>query len=309
VDGTGTGAGVKALLAALFALSSVATQASAADGAGRFVIMPVASQQIASPRVTVWLPPGYDGSKRRYAVVYMHDGQNLFDPKRSNFNKVWAADNSAIRLISKRKVTPFIIVGIDQPGAARHRQYLPQAIYDAAPLAVRDRMDALTSGAVYSDAYLRYMVTELKPAIDGAFRTRPGRDDTAIIGSSMGGLISCYAFGEYPKIFGRAACVSTHWPMSVPADPGEHLAAIDNLWRDYLARKFGKPDGRRVWFDHGTATLDAIYAPYQQAVDAQMLRLGWRKGRDFESRVYEGAAHDENAWALRMDDIFGWLMR
>lgn len=298
---------MKALVAVLLALLPLAARAG--DGEGRFVVLPVVSQLIAPPRITIWLPPGYDGSKHRYPVVYMHDGQNLFDRKRSNFDKVWAADKSALRLIAAKKVKPFVIVGIDQPGAARQRQYLPQAIYNAASPAVRARMDALTEGPVSSDAYLRYIVTELKPAIDGAFRTRPGRDDTAIIGSSMGGLISCYAFGEYPKIFGRAACVSTHWPMSVPADPGEHLAAIDNLWRDYLARKFGKPDGRRVWFDHGTATLDAIYAPYQQAVDAQMLRLGWRKGRDFESRVYEGAAHDENAWASRMDDIFGWLMR
>lgn len=289
---------------------AVIPTASAQEELGRFIHYPaVASTNTPPPRVTVWLPPGYERSKRRYAVVYMHDGQNLFDPKRSNFNKVWAADKSALRLFARGKVAPFIIVGIDQPGEARARQYLPQAIYNAASPALRARMDALTKGPVYSDAYLRFIVRELKPLIDRTYRTARAPSQTVIIGSSMGGLISCYAFAEYRHVFGRAGCVSTHWPMSIPSDPGEHLTEIDRVWGDYLTAKLGRPNGRRLWLDHGTATLDAFYAPYQQAVDAKLVGLGWRKGVDFESRVYEGAPHEENAWAARMDDIFGWLMR
>ena len=296
------------MIRALLTLILLMAMPAQAD-TGRFVEIAAApSKNMAPPHVVVWLPPGYDTSRARYPVVYMHDGQNLFFPERSNFNKIWAADKSALRLITAKKVRPFIIVGIDQPGEARQRQYFPQALYAAASPALRARFDALTKGPLTGDAYLRFIVTELKPLVDRSYRTRPGRNDTAIIGSSMGGLISCYAFVEYPKVFGRAGCVSTHWPMSIPTNPGEHLTDIDHLWGDYLTAKLGKPDGRRFWFDHGTATLDASYAPYQNAIDAKVASLGWKKGRDFESRVYEGAAHEENAWAARMDDIFGWLM-
>ncbi|PTS84623.1 hypothetical protein DBR17_07690, partial [Sphingomonas sp. HMWF008] len=87
-----------------------------AQDAGRFVTIDAApSVNITPPRVTIWLPPGYDAGKRRYGVVYMHDGQNLFDRKRSNFDKVWAADKAVLRLVAAGKIAPVIIVGVDQP--------------------------------------------------------------------------------------------------------------------------------------------------------------------------------------------------
>lgn len=281
-----------------------------AQNAGRFVELgPVASPYVSAQNVVIWLPPGYAEGRSRYPVVYMHDGQNLFFPKRSNFNKVWAADKSAARLIAAKRVKPFIIVGIDQPGEARGRQYFPQALYETAAPPLRTKFDAFLKGAPYSDAYLRFIVEVLKPQIDREFRTKADRDSTAVIGSSMGGLVSCYAMTRYPAVFGRAACVSTHWPMSIPSAPGAFDADIAKLWTDHLAQTLGPAHGRRIWFDHGTATLDAFYAPYQKRIDAQMDRLGWKRGRDFESRVYQGAEHEENAWAARMDDVFGWLMR
>ena len=122
------------LLLALFAVPLPCL----AEDAGRFVeIAAVPSVNIA-PHVVVGLPPGYESSNRRYATVYMHDGQNLFFPERSNFNKVWAADKSAARLIAAGKVAPFIIVGIDQPGTARYRQYFPQQEISEIQSAIRD---------------------------------------------------------------------------------------------------------------------------------------------------------------------------
>lgn len=298
---------IRHLLIALLAL--FATPALAQDQ-GRFVeIAGVAGEGLPPSAITVWLPPGYDQAKTRYAVVYMHDAQNLFFPERSNFNKVWAADKSALRLIAARKTPPFIIVGISQPGEARYGQYLPQALYEASSPPLRATFDALAKRPIYSDAYLRFIVTQLKPMIDARFRTRTGRMSTAIVGSSMGGLISCYAFTRYPQVFGRAGCVSTHWPMGDPTKTAPYQDEIIQLWRTEFTRGLGKPAGRRLWMDHGTATLDAFYGPYQQRIDPIILGAGWRKGRDFESRVYEGAPHEENAWAARLDDIFGWLMR
>ncbi len=279
---------------------------------GRFVDLgPVdTATEIAPPKVVVWLPPGYDGSNERYGVVYMHDGQNLFDPKRSNFNKVWAADKSALRLIASGKVAPFIIVGIDQPGADRGRQYFPRPMRDYVSSSTRAKLEAQSNGKpVIADAYLQFIVTELKPKIDRMYRTKRDRKHTSIAGSSMGGLISLYAISKYPKVFGNAGAVSTHLPLG---DPNWTEADRQNIfagWRKFVQSELGKPKGRRIWFDHGTDTLDAFYQPYQDNLDSALVENGWKKGRDFQSTVYPGAAHEENAWAARLDDIFGWMLQ
>ena len=296
-------AGAAAFFAATFVAPIVHAQP-----AGRFVEIPaVPSRNIAPPHVVIWLPPGYDTTQNRYPVVYMHDGQNLFFPERSNFNKVWAADKSALRLIAAGKVAPFIIVGVDQPGKDRYRQYFPQAIDGMAPPAIRAVFAKAADGPFTGDAYLRFLVDELKPRIDREYRTRPDAAHTAAVGSSMGGLISCYAFIRYPKVFGRAGCVSTHWLLTMPTElpPDADVLA---LWDRYIAENIGKPTGRRLWMDHGTETLDAHYAPWQARIDAAVTRSGWEPGRDFVSREYKDAAHEENAWAARLDDILGWLL-
>jgi predicted alpha/beta superfamily hydrolase len=287
---------------------AVTAPAHAAD-TGRFVEMAaVASTGIAPPHVVVWLPPGYDAGSRRYGVVYMHDGQNLFFPDRSNFNKVWAADKSALRVIAARRAGPFIIVGIDQPGAARFRQYAPQALIEGLPAGSRADFERLAGGPLIGDAYVHFLTDELKPLIDRSYRTWPDPAHTAIVGSSMGGLVSCYAFLR-TAVFGRAGCVSSHWPLGDPAALGGFSPERAAAWTDFFAARLGRPAGRLLWMDHGTETLDASYAPYQQAIDGAIERAGWQRGRDFESRVYEGAAHEENAWRERLDDVFGFLLQ
>ena len=125
----------------------------------------------------------------------------------------------------------------------------------------------------------------------------------------MGGLMSCYAFLNRPDIFGRAACISSHWPAVDPRSVQGGDPELIGLWDRWFAERLGRPDGRRLWLDHGTATLDAFYAPYQQAVDARITASGWKKGSDWESRVFEGAEHEENAWAARLPEIMAWLLR
>ena len=269
----------------------------------------VAAAGLPEQRLTIWLPPGYDHGTQAYPVVYMHDAQNLFDPARSGFNKVWAADKAILAGMASGKIAPHIIVGIWSPSLARYRQYLPRDIYLAAPPEVRAQMDKMAGGPIMSDAYLNWIAGPLKQWVDTSWRTRPGRDDTAIVGSSMGGLMSCYAFLERPQVFGRAGCVSSHWPAIDPRAVGEENPALTALWDRWFADHLGQPDGRRVWFDHGTETLDAFYAPYQQVIDARMTTSGWRKGIDWESKVYPGAAHEENSWASRLPEIFAWLLR
>ncbi len=298
---------MRAWLLALLLWLALATPALARDE-GHFISHEVPSAFVPQTIVTVWLPPGYARETgRRYPVVYMHDGQNLFFKERSGYNKIWAADRSALRLIAARKVRPFIIVGVDHPGKERYQQYFPTKV--AEPL-LRRRIES-SAGPLKGDAYLRFLADELKPLIDRVYRTRPQAKFTAVAGSSMGGLISLYALAERPGVFGKAAAVSTHFALIGPDDLAKAPGlgeTIKGAWRVYLYNQLRAPKRRKLWMDHGTATLDAHYAPYQQVVDAEVRRLGWRQGRNFESRVYQGAEHDENAWAVRLDDIFGWLL-
>ena len=163
----------RSLIAAAGALSLLPRAAWAQDGGSFVDLGAVPSKYIAPTKVTVWLPPAYDASKQRYGVVYMHDSQNLFDPKRSNFNKVWAADKSALRLIAAGKVKPFIIVGIDHPGEDRGRQYFPRVMADLVSPALRKKLEAQGNGkTIISNEYLKFMVDELKPMIDRRYRTK-----------------------------------------------------------------------------------------------------------------------------------------
>lgn len=299
-----------AVLMALFALSLSFSASHASSGEGRFIeYEKVEAAGLPEQRLTIWLPPGYDAdTARRYPVLYMHDGHNLFDPAKSNFNKVWSADKAMLAAMADGRVQPHIIVGIWAPGMDRYRQYLPRDIYDAASPELREMMDQMAQGPVVSDAYLTWLAGPLKDWVDSSFRTLPDRDHTAIVGSSMGGLMSCYAFMNRPDIYGRVGCVSSHWPAIDPQAVAGVDPEMQNLLDEWFAQKLGQPDGRKLWLDHGTATLDAHYAPYQQVVDARIAAMGWARGSDWESRVYPDSAHEESAWAERLPEIFGWLL-
>lgn len=295
---------------ALALLALALAPALRAEDAGRLLQYErIAAAGLPDQRLTIWLPPGYDAGARRYPVLYMHDGHNLFDRRLSNFDKIWAADKAMLQTLASGAVEPHIIIGIWAPGADRFRQYLPRDIHDAASPDLRAKMEAAAGGPILSQAYLAWIAGPLKTWVDTSFRTRTGRDDTAIMGSSMGGLMSCYAFLNRPDIFGRAACISSHWPAIDPRAVEGGDPELIRLWDRWFAEKLGPPDGGRLWLDHGTATLDAFYAPYQQAIDARIAASGWQKGQDWESRVYEGAEHEENAWAARLPEIMGWVLR
>lgn len=293
------------LLAVAALLFAFAAQAQAKADQGRFVTFDQPAD-IGSVHVTVWLPPGYDRSPgKRYPVVYMHDGQNVFFPKRSNFNKVWAADKAALRLIRARKVAPFIIVAVDHPGQTRYLRYFPTRVVSNQ---LRSGIEEGVKGKLAGDAYLTFLAETLKPRIDRDYRTRPQPRFTAVAGSSMGGLISLYALGERADVFGKAAAVSIHWPL---VDPERAMPMKEQLladWKGWIDRRLGAPRGRKLWMDHGTATLDASYRPFSEPAETYLAGAGWTRGKDMESRVYEGAEHEENAWAARLPEIFGWLL-
>jgi predicted alpha/beta superfamily hydrolase len=255
------------------------------------------SRFVVARDVDVWLPPSYGRDpSRRYPVLYMHDGQNLFDPALSYTGVDWDVDGAMTRLIRARRVREAIVVGIwNTP--LRFAEYMP-----AAPVAGRafdsgvPGQPPVDASQLHSDAYLRYLTEELKPFIDAHYRTAPGPRDTLVMGSSMGGLISLYALAQRPDVFGAAGAVSTHWP------------AADGASMDWFAAHLPRAGAHRIWFDHGTRTLDAAYAPYQQRIDAAMPGLGYTRDRDWASRVYKGAEHNEAAWKARLDAPLRFLL-
>ncbi|HMM67185.1 MAG TPA: alpha/beta hydrolase-fold protein [Dokdonella sp.] len=261
------------------------------------------SKEIPPRNVDVWLPDGYPKSAP-YAVLYMHDGQMLFDAATTWNHQEWKADEVAGELIASGRTRPFIIVGIWNGGDARAAEYFPQKPLQSLPAPQRDELLAMTygagqklfSGPVYSDRYLRFLVGELKPYIDGHFATSPRREDTLTMGSSLGALISMYAVAEYPQVFGGAACLSTHWPGQIGDSPANPVPATIFA---YIDRSFPKAGSHRIYFDHGTKTLDESYADRQLVVDAIMKAKGYTDA-EFMSRVFAGAEHNETSWAQRL---------
>jgi enterochelin esterase-like enzyme len=256
------------------------------------------SAHVAARNVDVWLPPDYASHPhRRYPVLYMHDGQNLFDPSLSYYTQTdWGVDEAMTKLIAERRVREAIVVGVWST-PLRLQEYMPRKPVTGGSLQIGvEGMGELPANSIASDEYLAFLVRELKPFIDATYRTKRGRDDTFTMGSSMGGLISLYAVAEYPDVFGGVAAVSTHWPIG------------DGVTIDWLAQHLPDPRTHRFYFDHGTATLDAQYAPYQQRMDALMREHGYVEGRNFMSRVFEGAEHSERAWSKRVDIPLEFLL-
>lgn len=262
-----------------------------------------ASEHFAPRDVLVWLPEHYSPNER-YAVLYMHDAQMLFDKSTSWNHQSWNIDSVAHALISTERVQPFIVVGINNDEQNRLYDYMPRRVFDyvASDNAL---LQTLHKEQFVADNYLRFLVEELKPFIDSRYSTLTDAAHTAIGGSSAGGLISLYAITEYPEIFGAAACLSTHTPMAL-----ENMEQEAPIWskalRDYLEATLPEANKVKIYMDCGDQTLDALYPPYQQQVDALFAAKGWDESH-YMSRFYAGHAHDENSWESRLHIPLEWI--
>ncbi len=255
-----------------------------------------ASRYVDARLVEVWLPPDYMTSNHRYPVLYVQDGQNVFDDSTAYGNTEWGLDEAMSRLITAKRIHAAIVVAISN-SPKRVQEYMPRkALQDDKTILTGIPSLPSVDGPSLSDAYLRFMTTELKPFIDRTYRTKRERDDTYLMGSSFGGLISLYAVTELPGVFRGAACLSTHWP----AGNGAMVA--------YLESHIPKRDDHRFYFDHGTATLDTLYAPFQLRVDSLFRARRYEDGEHFMTRVFDGADHSERSWRARLDAPLEFLL-
>jgi enterochelin esterase-like enzyme len=298
------------VLLAATAAAQPATSALPHVAAGRIErLADFPSRHVAARHVDVWLPADYSPAKR-YQVLYMQDGQNLFDGRHAFGGKPWQADAAVTRAVKAGRIADTIIVGIWNAGVERYAEYYPEKFLAHAPEAARrEYVEQASNGRSKSDAYLRFVVEELKPVIDQRYATRPGPESTAVVGSSMGGLISLYALAEYPQVFGAAAGLSTHWVGRPTAWGRERVrnAALPLAAMTYLSQKLPAAGQHRVYTDRGDDGLDSLYAPAHRFM-AEVLRDRGYTAADAATPVIDGTGHSEADWSTRLEGVVVFLM-
>lgn len=269
------------------------------------------SKFVDARNVDVWLPNGYNSSQK-YNVVYMHDGQMLFDANITSDRQTWDVDDVAGRLMQEDKTKDFIVVGVWSIGKTRHSDYFPQKAFESLTpeqknfvnLQLQEPGRTLKSFQPASDNYLKFLVSELKPLIDSSYSVYTDPKHTFIAGSSMGGLISMYAICEYPNVFGGAACLSTHWIGIYPAENNP----VPDAFVCYLKANLPDPKNHKIYFDYGDQTLDALYPPLQQKVDHVMKEKGFTH-KNWLTMFFPGGDHTEKSWNKRLDSPLLFLLK
>ena len=213
----------------------------------------------------IWLPPSYKFDQtKRYPVLYMQDGQNIVDPATSSFGIDWQIDETADSLISVSKIKELIIVGI----------------YNTS-----DRSEEYSPGTL-GELYMEMIVKKIKPMIDKRYRTLKDRKNTAVAGSSMGGLISLMLIINYPEYFSMAACLSPAFKYN----GFDYTPEIEKLEKD---------NGIKLYIDNGTVGLEEKLLPGVLEAKKKLLNLGFTEGKDFIFFIDKNATHNEAAWAKR----------
>jgi predicted alpha/beta superfamily hydrolase len=257
--------------------------------------------ELVEPRnIDIWLPENFDKTKN-YSVVYMHDGQMLFDSSKTWNKTSWDADDTFGKLLKDGKIKDCIIVGIWNIPEKRYADYFPQRIIDSITEPTKSIILKLQiNGEPSADNYVKFIVTELKPFIDKNYPTKPEAENTFMIGSSMGGLISIYGLCEYPNTFGGVACLSIHSPLASFELIDENTDnEVSSKFRDYLERNLPEANTKKIYFDYGNLTGDSFYKPYQSKIDKIMVSKGYSSTL-WQTLFFEGESHTEISWAKRL---------
>jgi predicted alpha/beta superfamily hydrolase len=234
--------------------------------------------------VWVYLPPSYDeNTLARFPVVYMHDGQNVFDPMTAFGGVAWEADDAMNAGAENGQIREAIVVGVENT-SARIDEYTPTR-------------DADVGGGGQGSHYIRMLADEVKPMVDAQFRTLPDRANTAVIGSSLGGLISIYAGLERPEVFGLVGAMSpsTWW------DNRTVLAAVASI-----PMRSARP--LRVYVDSGDAGNSNDGVTDTRELATTFGRVGYSEGVNFHYFVQNGATHTERYWAQRLPGALAFLL-
>ncbi len=240
------------------------------------------SKNLANKRnIVIYLPPNYkQNSKTHYPVLYLHDGQNIFDRATSFIGQEWQCDETAEKLILANKIQPIIIVGIYNSGEARIDEYTPS-------------VDKRHGKGGKANLYAKFLIKELKPFIDKKYRTLKDPANTALGGSSLGGLVSLFIGLQHPQVFGKLAIIS-------PSVWWDNRIIIKDL------EKLSSKPNTKIWLDIGSQEGEESI-PDTNILKEAFVNKGWQLNRDLKYLVVDGAKHNEEAWAKRFDKILEFL--
>lgn len=254
-------------------------------------------------QISLYLPEAYlHHPERRFPVLYMADGQNLFDPRRSFVpGHTWQAHHAVDSLTAAGRIEPLILVGIDHAGTRRMAEYTPTP-------------DPRQGGGE-APLYARMLIEEILPLIDRHLRTLPGAAHTGIAGSSLGGLVSLWLGLSFPQHFGRVAALSPSLWWNDGALIDSITAATALRPRDFSA-PHGRPLRPRIWLDIGSAEGDRNVRDAERLC-RRLLAAGWTASPApatppagdglLHFRTVPAAQHNEDAWAARLPDVLGFL--
>jgi alpha-glucosidase len=229
-------------------------------------------------KVWIYLPLSYENSSKKYPVIYMHDGQNLFDDELA-YSGEWGVDETLNRL-SKEKKLEFIVIGIENGGADRISEYAPWGL---------PKYNAKAQG----DAYINFIIETLKPYVDREYRTLSDRNNTAIMGSSLGGIISYYAAIKHPEIFGKSGVFSPSFSLFPTCfDFTEKHARIENS---------------KMYMMAGDQESDNMVNDMNIMIET-MSNTGFPE-TNIKSRVVIGGKHNESLWKSEFMDAITWLFQ
>lgn len=240
----------------------------------------------------VLLPKDYATSNQRYPVLYMHDGQNMFDDSTAA-NGEWHMDEVASGLMDSASIPQMIIVGVGTFGDTRIPEYTPTAI--TRQTTTGGTISIGGSGALHA----RMLVEEIKPFIDSTYRTLQDRNSTALGGSSLGGLMTIFTGAKYPDVFGKLLVISP----SVWWDEKSILKTVQSESKTMLKTP---QDRQKIWLDVGTQegkeALDGA-----RALNKLLVKQGWKKGKTMQYQEFPNAAHSESAWAARLEPMLKFM--
>jgi len=235
----------------------------------------------------VWLPPDYDGwGANRYPILYLNDGQNLFDPATAFAGVHWQVGETATRLIAEQKIRPLIIVGIDNT-KNRASEYIPYRSRDPRVVSAKGK------------CYPEFLQSEVMPLIEGRYSVLRGPENTGLGGSSLGGLITLYTQLAAPQVFGRALIES---PSLFVAN--RKILEESRRFRDWPARTYLGVGTREV----GDVEKDAKVVADVRELEAIMREAGLDERR-LKVHIAEGATHSETAWAVRFPEALEFLYK
>lgn len=228
-------------------------------------------------RIWIYLPPDYELTTHSYPVLYMHDGQNLFDTQTS-YSGEWQIDETLEKLYFSKNFSGAIVVGIDNAGKRRFNEYIP---------------------GIDGEQYLEFLVHSVKPFIDSHFRTLPDRENTGVAGSSLGGLISLYAAIKYPWIFSKVGAFSP--AMAFAGNSFDQSPSDNEILDTKIYLDCGTRENHSAWLSHKylTNVLDTYYMLLNMGLPENNMML----------TIDQGALHSEQDWARRFPEAFMWLFK